>query len=83
VHRPARGGTVVSGSSGTVSARFVRRGSADVWWLALTAAGFVVSTALVVALAMPATARWEAEVRSGNGPRVVVPHTSRGRTNRR
>ena len=38
------------------------------WWLALTAAGFVMSTALVVALAMPATARWEAEVRSGRAP---------------
>jgi hypothetical protein len=83
VQRPTRGGTV-SGSSGTVSTRFVaRRGSAVVWWLALTAAGFVVSTALVVALAMPATARWEAEVRSGDAPRLVVPHTSRGRANLR
>jgi hypothetical protein len=54
-----------------------------VWWLALTAAGFVVSTALVVALAMPATARWEAEVRSGDAARLVVPHTSRGHANRR
>ena len=35
------------------------RGSAVVWWLALTAGGFVLSTALVIALALPATARWE------------------------
>jgi hypothetical protein len=49
-----------------------------VWWLAVTAAGFVVATALVIALALPATARWEAEERSGPGPRVVLPPTARG-----
>jgi hypothetical protein len=32
-----------------------------VWWLAVSAAGFVASTALVIALALPATARWERE----------------------
>ncbi len=48
------------------------------WWLAVTAAGFVVATALVIALALPATARWEAEERSGPGPRVVLPPTARG-----
>ncbi len=31
------------------------------WWLAVSAAGFVVATALVIALALPATARWEQE----------------------
>lgn len=70
----SRTGGMVDGGSGPVSIRSVaRRGSAVVWWLALTAAGFVMSTALVVALAMPATARWEAEVRSGPSPRVVHP----------
>ena len=31
------------------------------WWLAVTAAGFVLATVLVIALALPATARWEAD----------------------
>ena len=31
------------------------------WWLALAAGGFVLATALVIALALPATARWERE----------------------
>jgi len=31
------------------------------WWLAVTAVGFVVATGLVIALALPATARWERE----------------------
>jgi len=35
-----------------------------VWWLAVTAAGFLGSTALVILLALPATARWEAEERA-------------------
>jgi hypothetical protein len=43
-----------------------------VWWLAVTAAGFVVATALVIALALPATTRWEAEERTGPGARVVL-----------
>jgi hypothetical protein len=30
-----------------------------VWWLAGTILGFVVTLALVIALARPATARWE------------------------
>ena len=47
------------------------------WWLAVTAAGFVVATALVIVLALPATARWEAEERTGPGSRVV-PATARG-----
>jgi hypothetical protein len=32
-----------------------------VWWVAVTAAGFVLATVLVIALALPTTARWEAE----------------------
>ena len=49
------------------------------WWLAVTAAGFVVATGLVIALARPATARWEAEERAASGPRVVLAHsTQRG-----
>jgi len=32
-----------------------------VWWLAVSAFGFVVTTGLVIALALPATARWERE----------------------
>ena len=31
------------------------------WWLAVSALGFVVTTAVVIALALPATARWERE----------------------
>ena len=31
------------------------------WWVAVTAAGFVLATVLVIALALPATARWEQE----------------------
>jgi hypothetical protein len=49
-----------------------------VWWLAVTAAGFVVATTLVIALAPPATARWEAEEHSAPGSRVVLPPTARG-----
>ena len=54
------------------------RGSAVVWWLALTAAGFVLATALVITLALPATARWEAEERATAGRRVLLPPTVRG-----
>jgi hypothetical protein len=36
-------------------------GNAVVWWLAVSAFGFVVTTGLVIALALPATARWERE----------------------
>jgi hypothetical protein len=36
-------------------------GNAVVWWLAVSALGFVVTTGLVIALALPATARWERE----------------------
>jgi hypothetical protein len=32
-----------------------------VWWLVVTALGFVATTTLVIALALPATARWEQE----------------------
>jgi hypothetical protein len=32
-----------------------------VWWLAVSALGFVVTTGVVIALALPATARWERE----------------------
>jgi hypothetical protein len=32
-----------------------------VWWVGVTAAGFVLTTVLVIALALPTTARWEAE----------------------
>jgi hypothetical protein len=32
-----------------------------VWWLVVSAFGFVMTTGLVIALAMPATARWEQE----------------------
>jgi len=35
-----------------------------VWWFAVSAAGFVVSTGLVILLALPATARWEADERA-------------------
>ena len=48
------------------------------WWLAGTAAGFVLATALVIALALPATARWEAEERRAPGPRVLLPSKARG-----
>ena len=34
------------------------------WWLAVSALGFVVTTGLVIALALPATARWEQEERA-------------------
>ncbi len=31
------------------------------WWLAVSALGFVVATGVVIALALPATSRWERE----------------------
>jgi hypothetical protein len=49
-----------------------------VWWLALTAGGFVLATALVIALALPATARWEAGEQASEGPRVLLPPAARG-----
>ena len=48
------------------------------WWLAVTAAGFVLSTALVIGLALPATARWEAEGQEPDGPRAILPPPVRG-----
>ena len=51
---------------------------AVVWWLAVTAAGFVLSTALVIGLALPATARWEAEGQEPDGPRAILPPAVRG-----
>jgi hypothetical protein len=44
----------------------------------MTAAGFVMATALVIALALPATARWEAEERTGPRPGAVLPPIARG-----
>jgi hypothetical protein len=55
---------MVSSHSGPPRAGQVRGpagGEPVVWWLAVSAAGFVASTALVIALALPATARWERE----------------------
>jgi hypothetical protein len=49
-----------------------------VWWLALTAGGFVLATALVIALALPATARWEAEERVSDGPPLLLPPAVHG-----
>jgi hypothetical protein len=49
-----------------------------VWWLALTTGGFVLATALVIALALPATARWEAEERASEGPPLLLPPAARG-----
>jgi hypothetical protein len=40
-----------------------------VWWLAVSALGFVVATGLVIALALPSTARWEREERAAPLPR--------------
>jgi hypothetical protein len=39
-----------------------------VGWIALTTAGFVLATSLVIALARPATARWEAEDEATSAP---------------
>jgi hypothetical protein len=71
-------GIVVRAAEPSWSGSPARRGSAVVWWLAVTAAGFVVATGLVIALALPATARWEAEERTAPGHRVVLPPTVRG-----
>jgi hypothetical protein len=49
-----------------------------VWWLAVSAAGFVLATALVIVLALPATARWESEERAASGTRVLVPPATQG-----
>jgi len=49
-----------------------------VWWFAVTAAGFIMATALVIALALPATARWEAEEGTGPGPLTVLRPAARG-----
>ena len=48
------------------------------WWLAGTAAGFVLATALVIVLALPATARWEAEERDPDAARALLPAAVRG-----
>jgi hypothetical protein len=39
------------------------------WWFAVTAVGFVVATGLVIALALPATTRWEREEHAAAAPR--------------
>ncbi|MGY1750239.1 hypothetical protein [Modestobacter sp. SYSU DS0511] len=41
-----------------------------VLWLAVTLVGFLVLTALVIAMGTQSTARWEAEKRAASAPRA-------------
>jgi hypothetical protein len=51
-----------------------------VWWLAVTTVGFVVATAVDIALALASTARWEAEqgAATAGHPHVALPVPGRG-----
>jgi hypothetical protein len=53
------------------------RGWADMWWLTVDAVGFLIMTALAIALARRSTARWENEKRAARATRRsdVTPRT--------
>jgi hypothetical protein len=56
------------------------RGWADMWWLTVDAVGFLIMTALAIALARRSTARWENEKRAARATRRsdVTPRTPPG-----